>query len=358
MNKDSLNAVLFSSLCSLGLNVKPYCILNSSYDALYLPDQNTIIPIDLVDDKGRRSPKNPVVQNNTAAKDGLNVFRIRSMDCTPVALTSFDYYIADFEINTILSLVNYLGAEFGASGPLKELPSESSSIELYEQALTRYDDYFKKLCCAYSDESGHVSLRIKEMFHNEHIGVWLNFKGTGFEIPYNGKKICSRTTSFGSAMDDIRAKGQQKSTPLLEEQWITTYNGLKQFCNDNGGISSVRRGDKLYGGWLTRQRTAHRNGKLSAEHERLLDELGINWEPNNANENAWNEQFNELLNYKKENGTLDVPQSVGSLGKWVAKQRQLKKKGKLPAEREQRLNDIDFIWESSNRANTKKDKTY
>ena len=95
MNKENLRAVIFVSLKILGLNIKPFCILNNAYDALYLPDKNMIIPIDLADNKERRSPNNPVVQNNTAAKDNLNVFRIRSMKCTPIALASFDYYLDD-----------------------------------------------------------------------------------------------------------------------------------------------------------------------------------------------------------------------------------------------------------------------
>lgn len=349
MNKENLRAVVFTALGGVGIDVKPFCIHNNAYDALYLPTHNTIIPIDLVDDKERRSPTNPVVQNNTAAKDALNVFRIRSIQCTPIALTSFDYYLDDFEDQTVLCLVNYLGAEFGASTRLTELPGEMESVDIFEGSVVEYDDYFKSLCCAYADESGHVSLRIKEEFRNEHIGVWLDFKGVGFEIMYKGKAIRSRKTSFGSAMDEAHTKGQQKANAKLEEQWMANYNALKKFCAENGGISSVRRDDILYGNWLTRQRTARRNGKLSPEHERLLDELGIDWEPNNAVERAWNEKFNMLLEYEKEHGTLDVPQSEGALGTWVAKQRQLKKKGKLPAEREQRLNEIGFIWESPNR---------
>lgn len=348
MNKKNLRAVLFTSLKVLGLNIKPYCILNNAYDVLYLPSQNTIIPIDLVDNKGRRNPNNPVFQNNIALKDNLNVFRIRSIECTPIPLTSFDYYLDDFEEYTILALVNYLGAEYGVSKQLKALPEETEAADIFEQALNEYDDYFQNLCCTYADESGHTALRKKEEFRNEHIGVWISFKGVGFEIKHNGKTICSRKTSMGSAMDEAHIKGQQKANSKVDEQWMTNYRALKQFCNDNGGISNVRRNDKLYGGWLTRQRTAHRNGKLSSEREQLLEELGIDWEPNNSIERAWEEKFYLLLEYEKKHGTLDVPQSKGSLGTWVAKQRLLKKKGKLMTEREQRLIDIGFIWESSN----------
>lgn len=351
MNKENLRTVIFASLKLFGLNIKPFCILNNAYDTLYLPDQNMIIPVDLADDKEPRSPNNPVAQNNTAAKDNLNVFRIRSMECTPIALTSFDYYLEDFEERTVLSLVNYLGAELGVSKQLTTLPEETEAKDLFKRALTDYDDYFKHLCCAYADETGHSALRKKEAFHNERIGVWIDFKGIGFEIKYKGKAIRSRKTSFGPAMDEAHAKGQQKANAKLDEQWIENYNALKKFCAENGGISTVRRNDKLYGPWLTRQRTARRNGKLSPDREQLLDELGVDWEPNNTAEQSWDKKFNMLLEYEKEHGSLDVPQAHCFLGAWVAKQRQLKKKGKLLPERERRLVDIGFVWESPNRMN-------
>lgn len=234
MNKENLRAVIFVSLKILGLNIKPFCILNNAYDALYLPDKNMIIPIDLADNKERRSPNNPVVQNNTAAKDNLNVFRIRSMKCTPIALASFDYYLDDFEECTILSLVNYLGAELRVSKQLTSLPSETEAKDLLGRALTEYDDYFKYLCCAYIDETGHSALRKKEVFHNEHIGVWIDFKGVGFEIKYKEKVIRSRKTAFGPAMDKARIKGQQRANAKLEEQWMENYNALKKFCTENG----------------------------------------------------------------------------------------------------------------------------
>ena len=83
----------------------------------------------------------------------------------------------------------------------------------------------------------------------------------------------------------------------------------------------------------------------------VLDELGVDWEPNNTAEQSWDEKFNMLLEYEKEHGSLDVPQAHCFLGAWVAKQRQLKKKGKLLPERERRLVDIGFVWESPNRVN-------
>ena len=348
MNKENLKAVVFASLKELGFDVKPYCIRANAYNALYLPEHETIIPVDLVDDKERRSPNNPVVQNNTASKDTLKVLRIRSMDCTPIGMTSFNYYLDDLEDKTILSLANYLGAEFKANKSLTELPAECDAIKIFKSSLIEYDNYFKELCCAYAEETGHTSLRKKESFHNEPIGVWLDFKGVGYEIKHKNITIRSRKTSFGSAMDEAHAKGQQRANSKLDKQWMDKYYSLKKYCDENNGVNTISLSNKEFGGWLRRQRSARRNGKLDSKYEGLLNDLGIDWEPTASLEQAWNDKFNMLLDYKEKYGTLDVPQSQGSFGTWVAKQRQLKRKGKLPPEREQKLSSIGFIWKSPN----------
>ncbi|MBV5338182.1 MAG: helicase associated domain-containing protein [Deltaproteobacteria bacterium] len=41
-----------------------------------------------------------------------------------------------------------------------------------------------------------------------------------------------------------------------------------------------------------------------------------------------------------------VPQSFSTLGLWVSKQRQRRRKGLFPEEKIKRLDDIGFTWES------------
>ena len=61
---------------------------------------------------------------------------------------------------------------------------------------------------------------------------------------------------------------------------------------------------------------------------------------------SWQERYAELVEYKKREGDCDVPQkNHGKLGGWVSKQRQLKKKGKLSADQQQKLEKLGFNFQ-------------
>ena len=83
---------------------------------------------------------------------------------------------------------------------------------------------------------------------------------------------------------------------------------------------------------------------MSIERKQRLDDIGFVWEPAKAN---WEEGFSNLLQFKEANGHCGVP--VGyklegfALGVWVATQRVAK--DSISPERQQRLNDIGFVWD-------------
>ena len=58
----------------------------------------------------------------------------------------------------------------------------------------------------------------------------------------------------------------------------------------------------------------------------------------------WNARYRELEAFKAEHGHCKVPESHGSLGKWVKKHRELRKKNKLSKERIQKLDALGFDW--------------
>jgi hypothetical protein len=82
---------------------------------------------------------------------------------------------------------------------------------------------------------------------------------------------------------------------------------------------------------------------LSNEHRRRLDDLGFIW---NILEADWEEGFKYLKIYKDREGHCRVPTSHKegsfSLGNWVSFQRS--EKDDLSAERRQKLDDLEFVW--------------
>jgi glycerol-3-phosphate cytidylyltransferase-like family protein len=66
-------------------------------------------------------------------------------------------------------------------------------------------------------------------------------------------------------------------------------------------------------------------------------------------ESVWNLRFQQLVEYKRAHGDCNVPRQYGpclKLGGWVGIQHVAKKKNKLSAEREERLNSIGFVWKA------------
>lgn len=58
----------------------------------------------------------------------------------------------------------------------------------------------------------------------------------------------------------------------------------------------------------------------------------------------WEVMFEKLIAYKNENGHCDVPAHRDKLGRWVERQRTLRRLGKLHEGREAALESIGFRW--------------
>jgi hypothetical protein len=87
-----------------------------------------------------------------------------------------------------------------------------------------------------------------------------------------------------------------------------------------------------------------KNGLLTNDKIRRLDEIGFEWTPRDS---VWDEGFRKLLAYKTAHGHLDVPKTpVTDLGTWVSVQRRAKNKGEIPDERIRLLDEVGFIWEA------------
>ena len=59
---------------------------------------------------------------------------------------------------------------------------------------------------------------------------------------------------------------------------------------------------------------------------------------------TWDERLEELKQYKARHGDCNVPWNHGSLGKWVKRQRNVRKNGKLSDDRIQKLDELGFDW--------------
>jgi len=141
--------------------------------------------------------------------------------------------------------------------------------------------------------------------------------------------------------------------------WQKHFDALVGYKREYGDVRVPRlysKNSKL-GEWVTDQRRQHKaklEGKpttLTDERKAQLDELGFIWKVRDRAD--WNDRYEQLLEFKKENGHCIVPQHYSrnrALGKWVAKQREqyrFFREGRhsfLTEERIDLLKSINFTW--------------
>ena len=149
-----------------------------------------------------------------------------------------------------------------------------------------------------------------------------------------------------------------------ESFWQKHFDELVAYKREYGDVRVPRlftKNSKL-GEWVTDQRRQFRaklEGKptlLTDERKALLDDLGFIWKVRDRAD--WNDRYEQLLEFKKENGHCIVPQHYApnrALGKWVAKQREqyrFFREGRhsfLTEERIDLLKSINFTWQIKGR---------
>lgn len=102
-----------------------------------------------------------------------------------------------------------------------------------------------------------------------------------------------------------------------------------------------------------------REGKLSPRQVYILQQVGVVWNPSRENRFRWEEQYKNLLDFRKANpkrwpNWSSSDKKERKIARWCYYNRlwyhgRVKEVGKLPKYRVQKLNKIGFEWVPSNR---------
>jgi hypothetical protein len=104
------------------------------------------------------------------------------------------------------------------------------------------------------------------------------------------------------------------------------------------------------GVYLGHRRALRKAGELDAEQVAVWDALGMEWDPLEA---AWAEAYRYAVHYRATRGDLLVPRSYTvpgagfELGKWIARQRAVRRgqrTGSLTPERIAKLDSLGMVW--------------
>ncbi len=128
---------------------------------------------------------------------------------------------------------------------------------------------------------------------------------------------------------------------VRESRWDEMFRQLCTYKETHGHLNIPTSSTGL-GSWVHIQRRAKRNGKLSEEKTRRLDEVGFAWD---FIDSGWEEKYNELVAYRDKYGNINVPASLSGLRNWISAQRSHKRKGEISEERVLLLDKVDFDWD-------------
>ena len=116
---------------------------------------------------------------------------------------------------------------------------------------------------------------------------------------------------------------------LLDSKWMKEYRALKVFFDTCGRWP--KREDGPLATWCYTQRERWKEGRLSKERIRALDEIGFVW--NQDLQGEWMKNYEELKSFIGKYQRF--PKSTeGNLGGWCHTQRKIRKLGKLSHNRQ------------------------
>ena len=151
--------------------------------------------------------------------------------------------------------------------------------------------------------------------------------------------------------------------PYQSEQWSARYQDLIEFRKDRGHclVPHKWKGNPELAQWVKRQRYQYklkmqgRHSTLTDERLKCLNNMGFVWDSHKA---AWEERYDELLQFRQIHGHTNVPSGDSvypQLSVWVKCQRRQyrlfydpnveeRMKSTMTTERIQLLDSIGFIW--------------
>lgn len=136
------------------------------------------------------------------------------------------------------------------------------------------------------------------------------------------------------------------SIEIPRRSWDELFSDLTEFFKVHGhcNVPLDWQANPELARWVYLQRIAKRQGRLSTEQVRRMENLGFAW---TTHDGEWEAMFTKLVEHMRpmHNGKpRDVPPSA-ELRRWMLTQRQLKKRGELDGERARKLTSIGFEWQ-------------
>lgn len=167
--------------------------------------------------------------------------------------------------------------------------------------------------------------------------------------------------TFTGRRDDDEVMGyfdKTKRAAKFDWIWYGRFNQLLEYKREyhTFTISKHDAKHKKLRRWVIRQREIEKDNKLPRERKEMMVAAGFDFSHciasrkrkyTSQQEDAWNEMYDMLVNYKEKHGHCKVcfhDAADRKLAVWVNTQRTAHKEGKMAQERQHRLETLGFVW--------------
>jgi superfamily II DNA or RNA helicase len=123
---------------------------------------------------------------------------------------------------------------------------------------------------------------------------------------------------------------------VREAVWLEQYQRLKSFFERHRHVDVPSSFDKSLPPWMRIQRTKYRKGRLEDSKIKMLNEVGISWDPQ---QDAWLEMFTKIQKMHETGEPLTVVET-----RWIRKQRAKYRSGKLEDDKIKQLESMGVSW--------------
>jgi len=203
----------------------------------------------------------------------------------------------------------------------------------------------------YYQREGHYNIPSRHEEDGKKLSNWVRNQ-RGFKK--SGKLLTEREKKLN---DLDGCDGNDFLEYIKKQVWEDNFSALVRYKQREGHCyvpAAHQEDNKKLGRWLQTQRSNKSTGKLHGRREQRLLDLGVVLD--NVTSNRWDDHFALLCEYKQSEGHCNVPRwyqagdgmNKGTrkifLGRWVSTQKTMKNGNKLDSARQQKLEDIGFLW--------------
>ena len=185
----------------------------------------------------------------------------------------------------------------------------------------------------------------KAIYKGQNVGNWLSYQ----------KQIYKKGELSIERQNLLSEIGFEVNENIHDKLWNEMYELLKEYHSETNQwpkSKAIYKGQNV-GNWLSSQKRAYKNGKLSKERQELLEEIGFKVDEN-IHDKLWNKMYELLKEYHSETNQWPKSKVIckgQNIGIWLNYQKWNYINSKLSIVRQEKLESIGVVFD-----NNKKDQ--